>query len=50
MAISKNGMCLLTLSFLNVLLFLFPAGQVLKTYDFSTFFLSKIKFVWVCVN
>ena len=32
-------MCLLTLSFLNVLLFLFPAGQGLfeKIVDFSFF-------------
>ena len=30
LAISKTGMCLLTSSFLNVLLFWFPAGQGLK--------------------
>ena len=40
LAISKTGMCLLTLSFFlkNVLLFWFPAGQGLKKVDFSTFF------------
>ena len=39
LAISKTGMCLLTISFfLNVLLFWFPAGQGLKKVDFSTFF------------
>ena len=30
LAISKTGMCLQTSSFLNVLLFWFPAGQCLK--------------------
>ena len=37
LASSNTGMCLLALSFLNVLLFGFPAGQGLKN-DFSTFF------------
>ena len=38
LAISKTGMCLLTLSvFLNVLLFWFPADQGLKKVDFITF-------------
>ena len=38
LAISKTGMCLLTLAvFLNVLLFWFPAHQGLKTVDFMTF-------------
>ena len=40
LAISKTGMCLLTLSvFLNVLLFWFPADQSLKKVNFITFFL-----------
>ena len=39
LAISKTGMCLLTLSvFLNVLQFWFPADQGLKKVDFITFF------------
>ena len=39
LAISKTGMCLLTLSvFLNVLLFWFPADQGLKKVGFITFF------------
>ena len=39
LAISKTGMCLLTLyNFFNVLLVWFPAGKGLKTVDFSTFF------------
>ena len=38
LAISKTGMCLLNLAFLNVLLFWFPAGQGLKKVDFSTFY------------
>ena len=39
LTISKTGMCLLTLSFLNVLLFLWlPVGQGLKKNDFSTFY------------
>ena len=37
LAISKTGMCLLSSSFLNFLLFWFPAGQRLKKV-FSTFF------------
>ena len=37
LAISKIGMCLLTLYFFNVLLVCFPAGQGLKKVDFSTF-------------
>ena len=37
-AISKTGMCLLTSSFFNVLLFWFPAGQGVKKFGFSTFF------------
>ena len=37
LAISKTGMCLLTLSVLNVLLFWFPADQGLKKVDFMTF-------------
>ena len=36
-AISKTGMCLLTSSFLNVLLFWFPAGQGSKKVGFSPF-------------
>ena len=35
--IIKTGMCLLTLSFLNVLLFWFPADQGLKKVCFSIF-------------
>ena len=43
--ISKTGMCLLTSSFLNVLLFWFPAGQGLKKVGFSTFLkLVKISY------
>ena len=39
LAISKTGMCLLTLSvFFNVLLFWFPADQGLKKVDFITIF------------
>ena len=34
LAIFKNGMCLLTSSFLNVLLFWFPAGKGLKKVFF----------------
>ena len=37
LAISQTGMCLLTSSFFNVLLFWFPAGQGLKKVGFSTF-------------
>ena len=37
LAISMTRMCLLILSFLNVLLFRFPAGQGLKKIGFSTF-------------
>ena len=39
LAISKTGMCLLTLNiiFFNVLLFWLPAGQGLKKVYFSTF-------------
>ena len=37
LSISKTGMFLLNLSFLNVLLFWLPAGQGLKKVDFSTF-------------
>ena len=40
LAISKTGMCLLTLSYLNLLLFWFTAGQGLKKVGFSTFFKS----------
>ena len=39
----ETGMCLLTSSFLNVLLFWFPAGQVLKKVGLSTFFLKLVK-------
>ena len=35
LAISKTGMCLLTSSFLNVLLFWFPAVQGLKKVGFN---------------
>ena len=38
LAISKTGMCLLTSSFLNVLLFWFPAGQGLKKDGFLVLF------------
>ena len=38
LAISKTGMCLLTSSFLNVLLIWFPADQGLKKVGFITFF------------
>ena len=46
LAISKTGMCLLTLyTFFNVLLIWFPAGQGLKKVDFSTFLkLDKISY------
>ena len=46
LAISKTGICLLTLSvFLTVLLFWFPADQGLKKVDFITFFkLVKISY------
>ena len=45
LAISKTGMYLLTSSFLNVLLFWFPAGQGLKKVDFNHFFkLVKISY------
>ena len=37
LAISKTGMRLLTSSFLNILLFWFPAGQGLKKVGFNTF-------------
>ena len=37
LAISKTGMCLLTSSFLNVLLFWFQAGQGLKKVGFNIF-------------
>ena len=38
LAISKTGMGLLTSSFLNVLLFWFPAGKGLKKVGFSTIY------------
>ena len=38
LAISKTRMCLLTSSFLNVLLFWFPAGQGLKKLVLVFFF------------
>ena len=38
LAVSKTGMCLLTISFLNVLLFWFPADQSLKKSLFNDFF------------
>ena len=42
---SKTGMCLLTSSFFNVLLFWFPAGQGLKKVGFSPFLkLVKISY------
>ena len=46
LAISKTGMCLLTLSvFLNVLLIWFPADQGWKKVDFITFLkLVKISY------
>ena len=46
LAISKIGMCLLTLSvYLNVLLFWFPADQGLKKVNFITFLkLVKISY------
>ena len=46
LAVSKTGMCLLTLSFfLNVLLFWFPADQGLKKNYFMTFIkLVKISY------
>ena len=40
LAISKTGMCLNFISFLNVLLFWFPADQGLKKVDFITIFKS----------
>ena len=42
LAISKTGMCLLTSSFFNVLLFWFPAGQGLKKSWFY-YFLKLVK-------
>ena len=45
LAISKTGMCLLTLFFLNILLFWFQAGQGLKKVGFNIFFkLVKISY------
>ena len=45
LAISKTGMCLLTLYFFNVLLVWFPAGQGLKKVYFSTLLkLDKISY------
>ena len=45
LAISKTGICLLTSSFLNVLLLWFSAQQVLKKVGYSTFFkLVKISY------
>ena len=44
LAISKSGMCLLTSSFLNVLLLWFSAGQGLKKVGLSTF-LKSVK-IW----
>ena len=44
LAISKSGMCLLTSSFLNVLLLWFSAGQGLKKVDLSTFL--KLVKIW----
>ena len=46
LAVSKTGMCLITLSvFLNVLLFWFPANQGLKKVYFMTFYkLVKISY------
>ena len=45
LAISKTGMCLLTSSFFNVLLFWFPAGQGLQKVGFSPFLkLVKISY------
>ena len=38
LAISKTGTCLLTLAFLNVLLFWFPVDQGLKKVNFMTVF------------
>ena len=46
LAISKTGMCLLTSSFLNVLLVCFPAGQGLKKVGFSSFF-KLVKFCMI---
>ena len=43
LAISKTGMCWLTSSFFNVLLFWFPAGQGLKKVGFITLFLQLVK-------
>ena len=46
LAISKTGMCLLTLLvFLNVLLFWFPADEGLKKVNFITFFKVSLNFV-----
>ena len=46
LAISMTGMCLFTLPvFLNVLLFWFPADQVLIKDDFITFFKVSYNFV-----
>ena len=45
LAISETGMCLLTSTFLNVLLFWFPAGKGLKKVGFNNFFmLVKISY------
>ena len=45
LARSKTGMCLITSSFLNVLLASFPAGQGLKKVCLSTFLkLVKISY------
>ena len=43
LAISKTGMCLLSLSFLNVLLFWFLDGKVLKKVGFRSFCLELVK-------
>ena len=46
LAISKIGLCLLTLSaFFNVLLFWFPADQGLKKVNFITYFKVSYNFV-----
>ena len=42
LAVSKTGLCLLTLSVLNVLLFWFPADQGLKKSLFYDFFLKLV--------
>ena len=45
LAISKTGMCLLTLYFFNVLLVCFPAGQGSKKVDFKLFLkLDKVSY------